>query len=116
MKKICDFLAVPFEPDYVRTAQARVGPVSRAFILTEKEQELGRSYLEKYLQLLAQGGIAAFESPEEILGRYQIVKDASLSSKRFPGLHARALEREYEFLLARLEGSRTPAAPGREDG
>ena len=112
VKKICDFLDVPFEADFVQAAKTRVGPVSREFILAESEQELVRSYMEKYTQLLVRHGITALESPEEIFRRFRIVKDPSRCPKRFPGLHARALEREYESLLARLESSSKAAKPG----
>lgn len=102
VKKICDFLAVPFEKKYLQTAQTRVGSVSRLFIMAESERGLFSATLKKYSELLSQHGIASFLSEEEILGRYRLVKKAVFQKKRFPGLHVRAQEREYESLLGRL--------------
>jgi hypothetical protein len=105
VRKICDFMAVPFSKSYVRVAQTRVGSVSRSFILAESERDRFAAYLNNYSQLLALHGIPSLFSNEEILGRYRWVKKAEFQEKRFSGLQVRALEREYESLLARLRHS-----------
>jgi len=109
VRKICAFLAVPYADAYVQAARRPAGSTSRDFAIAESEREILSPYLRRYERLLEQHGCRPLLSEAEILGRYRIVRSPVWQVKRFPGLHVRALEREYESLLGKRGA---PPAPG----
>lgn len=109
VRRICDYLAVPYDPAYLQAARRPVGSTSRDFVMAECEQELFAYYLKRYAQLLEQHGLQPLQTDGEILSRYRIVRHPVWQPRRFPGLHVRALEREYEALLAKHGASAGPA-------
>ena len=117
IKELCLFLDVPYREKYLATARRKAGTVTRTFLLAESEQSLFREYLQKYLALLREYAIKSTVVVEDVLAKYRLAEHPVDPPKRFPGLHVRALEREYESLLIMMGASqKEKAKPTAEAG
>lgn len=100
LMEICRFLDIPYKEQYSELIKTRVGPVTRRFLLSGKELQVVKEYSLKYVQMLESRNIRIPVGIDHILEKYQVASQDIPRERPFYGLHIRAMQREYQALLA----------------